>query len=58
MALPRDVTEALDALLRGTREVLADNLVGIYLRGSLATGAFLATSDTRAPAIWRPAAGG
>jgi predicted nucleotidyltransferase len=35
-----DVVEMLDALVPGIREALADNLVGVYLRGSLATGDF------------------
>ncbi len=36
----------LEALLPGIRNVLGDNLVGIYLRGSLALGDFIpATSD-------------
>lgn len=38
-------TEVLDALLEGTRSALGDNLVSVYLRGSLATGDFSATSD-------------
>lgn len=35
----------LGALRRGTRGALGANLVGVYLRGSLATGDFTATSD-------------
>ncbi len=35
-----DVTLLLTVLLSGIRQVLADNLVGVYLRGSLATGDF------------------
>src|SRR5262245_36325848 len=46
MNLPQDVTGMLEALLPGIRNVLGDNLVGIYLRGSLALGDFIpATSD-------------
>lgn len=46
MNLSADVTEILNALLSGIRERLGNNLVGIYLRGSLATGDFIPeTSD-------------
>ena len=31
--------------MAGVQEVLGENLVGIYLRGSLATGDFIDTSD-------------
>lgn len=37
---PTEVSALLDALLTGTREALNDNLLGIYLRGSLALGGF------------------
>jgi hypothetical protein len=40
MDLPPDVVEMLGALVPGIREALAENLVGVYLRGSLATGDF------------------
>ena len=39
------VYEILAALLPGVQAALADNLTGIYLRGSLATGDFIDTSD-------------
>ena len=46
MNLPQDVTAMLDALRSGIQEALGDNLVGVYLRGSLALGDFIpATSD-------------
>ena len=46
MTLPQDVTAMLDALLLDIRDELGDNLVGAYLRGSLAAGDFVAdTSD-------------
>lgn len=46
MPLPRDVTALLDALLAGIRDTLGPQLVGAYLRGSLALGDFIpATSD-------------
>lgn len=46
MNLPQDVNAILDALLSGIQEILGNNLVGVYLRGSLATGDFdPATSD-------------
>ena len=35
----------LDALVAGIRAVIADNLVGVYLVGSLATGDFDLDSD-------------
>jgi hypothetical protein len=44
--LPPEVTLLIDALLAGFRDALPDNLVGVYLRGSLALGGFdPATSD-------------
>ena len=46
MPLPLDVTAMLDALLAGIRDKLGPNLVGVYLRGSLALSDFIpATSD-------------
>jgi len=46
MSPPQEVTEILSALLSGLRQVLENNLVGVYLRGSLATGDFTPeTSD-------------
>ena len=39
------VDEILAALVPGVQAALADNLVGVYLRGSLATGDFIDTSD-------------
>jgi hypothetical protein len=38
--LPPEVTPLLDALLAGVRSALPDNLVGVYLGGSLALGGF------------------
>jgi predicted nucleotidyltransferase len=43
--LPAQVTELLTVLVRKVREALSDNVVGIYLRGSLATGDFWESSD-------------
>jgi hypothetical protein len=44
--LPPDAADMLAALLAGMRATLGDDLVGVYLRGSLATGDFdPATSD-------------
>jgi len=40
LTLPQEVVEMLAALLPGMREALGDNLVGVYLRGSLAMGDF------------------
>jgi predicted nucleotidyltransferase len=40
-----EVHEILDALIPGVQSALSDNLVGVYLRGSLATGDFIDTSD-------------
>lgn len=37
---PPDVTQLLNTLLAGVRDALADNLLGFYLRGSLALGDF------------------
>jgi hypothetical protein len=52
MNLPQDVAETLDALLPGIRDALRDNLVGVYLRGSLALGDFIpATSDVDVLAV-------
>ena len=46
MNLPREVDGMLKALLSGIRRTLEGNLVGVYLRGSLATGDFIpGTSD-------------
>jgi hypothetical protein len=46
MKLPHEVDGVLRDLLSGIRQALADNLVGVYLRGSLATGDFIPeTSD-------------
>ena len=46
MNLPQDVSVFLEALLLGVQDALGDNLVGVYLRGSLALGDFIpATSD-------------
>jgi hypothetical protein len=43
---PQDVTRILQALLTGLRRELGEQLVGVYLRGSLALGDFIpATSD-------------
>lgn len=46
MDLPQEVDGMLKALLSGIRRALEGNLVGVYSRGSLATGDFIpATSD-------------
>jgi predicted nucleotidyltransferase len=46
MDVPPNIAALLDELLAGIRAALGDNLVGVYLRGSLALGDFdLATSD-------------
>jgi hypothetical protein len=46
MNLPQDVTQMLEALLAGLQRELGEDLVGVYLRGSLALGDFIpATSD-------------
>jgi predicted nucleotidyltransferase len=46
MNLPQEVTALLEALLAELRRILKHNLLGVYLRGSLATGDFNAeTSD-------------
>ena len=39
------VDDILAALVPGVQATLGDNLVGVYLRGSLATGDFIETSD-------------
>jgi Domain of unknown function (DUF4111) len=54
MDLPLDVTALLEALLSGIRATLGPNLVGVYLRGSLALGDFIpATSDVDVLAVPR-----
>ncbi len=40
-----EVDGILAALIPGVQTTLADNLLGVYLRGSLATGDFIETSD-------------
>ncbi len=46
MNFPQKVAEILGDLLSGIQQALEDNLVGVYLRGSLATGDFIPeTSD-------------
>jgi predicted nucleotidyltransferase len=40
-----EVDAILATLIPGVQTALADNLVGVYLRGSLATGDFIDTSD-------------
>jgi len=40
-----ELPRVLDALVAGVRAVIADNLVGVYLIGSLATGDFDLDSD-------------
>jgi predicted nucleotidyltransferase len=45
LRLPQDVPVVLETLLGGVRAALADNLVAVYPRGSLATGDLLPTSD-------------
>ena len=42
---PSEVNEILNALLSALQTALADNFVGVYLCGSLATGDFIETSD-------------
>ena len=37
---PADVKEQIESLIRGLRRRLNDNLIGVYLHGSLATGCF------------------
>src|SRR5436190_22573396 len=37
---PQEAVAILNTLLSGIRQALGDNLVGVYLRGSLATGDF------------------
>jgi streptomycin 3"-adenylyltransferase len=37
---PRSVDEQVDRLVAGFRDILGDNLHGIYLHGSLALGCF------------------
>ena len=50
--LPQEVDGLLRALLSAVQEALADNLVGLYLRGSLATGDFSpASSDVDVLAV-------
>jgi predicted nucleotidyltransferase len=52
--LPLDVSTLLDAFVAGVREALADNLLGVYLRGSLAIGDFdPETSDVDVLAVTR-----
>jgi hypothetical protein len=52
MNLPRDVTTMLDTLLPRLQQTLGNNLVGVYLRGSLALGDFIpTTSDIDALAV-------
>ena len=41
----REVTDILAALVPGVQAALGDNLIGVYLRGSLATGDFIEISD-------------
>jgi predicted nucleotidyltransferase len=43
--LTAEVADLLAALIPGVEAALGDILVGIYLRGSLATGDFIETSD-------------
>ncbi len=46
MKLPQEVSGVLRDLQAGIRQILANNLAGLYLRGSLATGDFIPeTSD-------------
>lgn len=46
MTIPPEVVPIVDTLLAGIRGALADNVVGVYTRGSLALGGFdAATSD-------------
>lgn len=42
---PPEVDSILAALIPAVQEALPDNLIGVYLRGSLATGDFIETSD-------------
>jgi hypothetical protein len=41
MTLPPPVTEILNTLLASLQDSLGENLVGLYLRGSLALGDFI-----------------
>ena len=43
--LPPEVDDILEVLVPAVQATLTDNLVGVYLRGSLATGDFIDTSD-------------
>lgn len=46
MGLSNEVTGILDTLVSGVKQSLGHNLLGVYLRGSLATGGFIPeTSD-------------
>src|SRR5439155_9616450 len=45
ISLTLEVSEILAALLSALQTALADNFVGVYLCGSLATGDFIETSD-------------
>src|SRR5438093_12971462 len=45
ITFPPEVDGILAALIPGVQSALADNLVGVYLRGSLASGDFIETSD-------------
>src|SRR3712207_3141177 len=51
MDRPPEVEQLLSTLLSGVRDKLRDNLVGIYLRGSLALGDFNETSDVDVLAV-------
>jgi len=52
MPLPQDVAQLLDTLLARLQHELGDELLGLYLRGSLALGDFIpATSDVDVLAV-------
>jgi predicted nucleotidyltransferase len=44
-SIPAKVSDILAALIPGVQAALGENLIGVYLRGSLATGDFIDTSD-------------
>jgi hypothetical protein len=52
MPLPQDIPQLLDTLLARLQHELGDQLIGLYLRGSLALGDFIpATSDVDVLAV-------
>ena len=56
LGTPKEVSDLLGTLVSGVRLRLGKHLVGIYLRGSLATGDFIpATSDIDLLVVTNPA---